>query len=245
MMDHVTPELLAALSRFQGQVSGVGKDRKNPHLGNKYATLESVIDTIKEPLAANGLCVSQPCIVDGETAGCLTVVGHVGGGYLTSTMMMPIGDQRGINRAQAIGIVLAYSRRYSLMGILNLATADEDEDGGAPPQRRTESRPEPRPAPAPTRGAAPKPIEAPAQSVAPPATADVQRWTDAERKAWCADLTKAGMTYTVVAALCEQRGRPRPSGMTAAHRLGLRGWLDTPEGRGAYTDAAAAAGGGS
>ena len=159
-VEHANPAFWAALAGFQGAVRGVGKDRKNPHLGNKYATLESVFDTIREPLAEHGLSVTQMSLVDAQRAGCCTVVAHAEGGYIECTLMLPIGEHKGISAAQAIGISLSYARRYALMGVLGLATADEDTDGGPPAGKGTPPKPTERPEPAPRRVAAPPPPKA-------------------------------------------------------------------------------------
>ena len=44
------------------------------------------------------------------------------------------------------------------------------------------------------------------------------RWSDAERKAFCAELGRLGIDYAAAAAWSESRGMPRPSAMTPAMR---------------------------
>jgi len=131
-----TPEqqsaLYGALVAFQASVPTVSKDATNPHLRNKYATLESVIETVRPHLAAAGLGFAQPPVLADGMAGCDTVLFHRDGGRLTYRLMMPVGQARGVSDAQAVGIVLSYARRYSLLGILGLAVGDEDTDGGPP-----------------------------------------------------------------------------------------------------------------
>lgn len=63
------------------------------------------------------------------------------------------------------------------------------------------------------------------------------RWSDAERKAFCAELTVNGLDYSDVAEWCQSRGHDRPSGMTprlrgkvlealrSAGRGGFDAWL--------------------
>lgn len=59
-------EIVAALSKAQGQMSAAKKDSENPGLKNesgkvaKYADLASVWEAIREPLTSNGLAVLQP-----------------------------------------------------------------------------------------------------------------------------------------------------------------------------------------
>lgn len=45
-----------------------------------------------------------------------------------------------------------------------------------------------------------------------------QRWPDAERKAFCAELTSMGLAYEDVAEWCQSRGHDRPSGMSVKLR---------------------------
>jgi len=39
--------LMGAMLKVQGAVDGVRKDSKNPHFRSSYASLESVVDTIR------------------------------------------------------------------------------------------------------------------------------------------------------------------------------------------------------
>lgn len=48
--------------------------------------------------------------------------------------------------------------------------------------------------------------------------AEPQRWPDAERKAFCAELTANSMDYEDVAEWCQSRGHDRPSGMSVKLR---------------------------
>jgi hypothetical protein len=256
-VEHANPAFWAALAAFQGAVRGVGKDRKNPHLNNKYATLESVFETIREPLAAHNLSVTQMSLVDDGRAGCRTVVAHAEGGYIECTLMLPLGEQRGISAAQAVGICLSYARRYALMGVLGLATADEDTDGGPPAGKGTPPKPNERPEPAPRRVAAPPPPkadpapapESPTAAPAPTTPAEAGsdggtvtrgKWALAEQRAFFAALGKLGMTYDPVCAICAERNRPRPSNMAPDDRKKLLSWLETDVGRAAYAAAAEA-----
>jgi hypothetical protein len=217
--------LYGALVAFQAAVPTVSKDATNPHLRNKYATLESVIDTVRPHLAAAGLGFAQPPLLADGMAGCETVLYHRDGGRLTYRLMMPVGQARGVSDAQAVGIVLSYARRYSLLGILGLAVGDEDTDGGPPAGAR--------PTAPPKRVTTPPPAKR-------PDSASERRWSDGARKAFCAKLGevlgKGGPGYDEVAAWCEHLGRPRPSGMDDAGRAKLLAHLGTDAGRKALVE---------
>lgn len=225
MTDDQRAALYAALVAFQGAVPTVAKDRQNPHLRNRYATLESVIETTRPHLAAAGLAVVQEPLDDGDRAGCVTRIVHRDGGELVSTLLMPVGDARGVSRPQAVGIVLSYARRYAWLSVLGLAVGDEDTDGELPQARRAPT--------ASTRSTTPNPTPTPAP--APDRAEEPSRWGASEQRAFFAALREAvgdaPVTYDQIAAWCESVQRPRPSAMTAAQRSALLRHLGTEAGQ--------------
>ena len=124
MSDTIT-ELAAALAKAQGQIDAATKGSSNPHFKSRYADLNALRETIREPLAVNDLSIVQMPRIDGSYVEVETMLLHKSGEYLAETLRMPYGQ----NTAQAIGSALTYCRRYSLGSILNLAA--EDDDGNA------------------------------------------------------------------------------------------------------------------
>jgi hypothetical protein len=116
-------ELSKALAKFQAEVKAVPKNGLNPYFKSKYATLEDVITTIKEPLSKNGLSFSQFPTGDNELS---TILMHESGQYLKATCKINPKD----NTPQGVGSAITYMRRYAISAILGLAT-DEDDDGNA------------------------------------------------------------------------------------------------------------------
>lgn len=116
--------LLEALSAFQGAVTAPKKTSTNPHFKSKYADLAEVIETIKAPLAANGLSVFQAPVgaVEGGAIRIVTQVSHKSGQWIRTTFSMPVGQ----TNAQAVGTALSYARRYSLSAALGIAAEDDD-----------------------------------------------------------------------------------------------------------------------
>tara|TARA_Y100000593_G_scaffold94928_1_gene197311 strand:- start:3428 stop:4111 length:684 start_codon:yes stop_codon:yes gene_type:complete len=112
-------ELLTALAKAQSEMSAVSKDSKNPFLENTYASLSAVINASREPLTKNGLSVSQ-WIINGHL---VTFLGHASGQWLQSAKRIITKD---LSNPQSEGSGITYSRRYSLMAILNLAPDDDD-----------------------------------------------------------------------------------------------------------------------
>ena len=116
-------ELAAALSKFQGEITAVKKDASNPYYKSRYATLDAIWETIRKPLADNGLAVTQTLTDYGDTMLETTLL-HTSGEYIVSLIKIkPVKED-----PQSFGSALTYNRRYSLSAILGIA-ADEDDDG--------------------------------------------------------------------------------------------------------------------
>ena len=119
-------ELTKALVAFQRAMPAV-PCRSTGQAGTrryKYANLLDIWDAIKEPLAANGLAVSQigqPA--EGDWLNLKTILMHISGQAIHGTITMPASGG-----PQAVGSALTYARRYGLSAILGLVT-DEDDDG--------------------------------------------------------------------------------------------------------------------
>lgn len=143
-------ELAGALAKAQGQMRAASKDAKNPHLGNTYATLSSIIEASKEPLSANGLAFSQ-ILSQGDGGLVLeTLLMHSSGQWLQSEVLVTAqAGNRGVNEVQQLGSSLTYYKRYALTAILGISISDEDDDGNGatPPARQERRQQEQRPAP--------------------------------------------------------------------------------------------------
>jgi hypothetical protein len=147
-------ELAAALAKAQGQMRAASKDAKNPHLGNTYATLSSIIEAAKEPLSANGLAFSQ-ILSQGDGGLVLeTILMHASGQWLQSEVLVTAqAGNRGVNEVQQLGSSLTYYKRYALTALLGISISEEDDDGNAaiqparkqqPRQERTDQAPQPK-----------------------------------------------------------------------------------------------------
>jgi hypothetical protein len=117
---NIAPALVAALS----EIEGAAKTATNPHFRNRYANLETVVETARPVLARHGLAVMQGA---GQvTAGhCLTVstrIIHTSGEWVESDFEIPLAKQD----PQAALAALTYARRGSLMSILGMPAVDDD-----------------------------------------------------------------------------------------------------------------------
>lgn len=131
-----------ALASFQQEVPVILKETSG--YGYKYADLPAIFETINPLLKKNGLGFTQ--LVNGSKI--KTILFHIDTGEtIESEIDMPIDsliyevgkDKKGIekfilrgfegmNKAQAIGSLITYFRRYALSSILGLIT-DKDSDG--------------------------------------------------------------------------------------------------------------------
>jgi hypothetical protein len=130
-------ELFAALAIAQGQIEDAAKSRKNDFYKSSYADLSSVRFAIRQPLADNGLSISQwDSVVPGGVE-VLTVLGHKSGQWMSGTLFMPVKHE-----PHPIGSGISYARRYSLMSIMNLAA--DDDDGNAAQTAKPVAEPDPK-----------------------------------------------------------------------------------------------------
>jgi hypothetical protein len=140
-------KLFAALAAAQAEFPGVAKDAKNPHLGNRYASLASTIEAVRPILARHGLAFLQPLETasDDAHARVRTILLHSSGEHIEHVADIPIAPMKGALNAQAYGSAVSYLRRYALQSMLGLSTCDDDDGTAAsPPVVRPAAPPEDR-----------------------------------------------------------------------------------------------------
>lgn len=115
--DSVT-KLAAALVKAQQEVHNASKDSSNPHFGNTYASLNSVIDAVKPIFNTHGIAIVQ--LPSG--AGLETVLLHESGEWMAETAEAPLQKQD----PQGVGSALTYLRRYSLAAVAQIGQDDDD-----------------------------------------------------------------------------------------------------------------------
>lgn len=115
-----------ALTEFQAKCPSIKKMKQGHNY--KYAPLSDIITQIKAPLMDAGLSYRfEQDHKNGISVKC--VVTHVDG-HKEETVMEADADTTGSkNAVQAIGSTVTYLQRYTLIGALGIATADEDMDG--------------------------------------------------------------------------------------------------------------------
>lgn len=126
-------ELATALVQAQAEMPAAPMNAVNPFLKNKYADLGAVIQTSRPVLAKYGLAVSQTVYGEAGSVGVNTMLMHKSGEWISNSICMEIGEEKGKSAAQVAGSIITYLRRYSLASILGMY-ADEDTDGNHPQQ---------------------------------------------------------------------------------------------------------------
>lgn len=135
------------------------KDSENPFFHARYADLASVYEAIREPLAKNGLAVTQTLGNDPIKSDILiveTTLLHKSGEWIASKWCMPVPvrtttkkDNQGntisttetLNDPQSVGGIVSYARRYSLSAILGVAADDDDAEKAAEHGKTGQSKP--------------------------------------------------------------------------------------------------------
>lgn len=130
-------EIAIALCKFQAEVKNPSNNATNPMYKSKYSTLDNVINTVKPVLAKYGLSYIQSPSTseDGLHIGTTTLLMHESGEWIESDpIVLPaykLGkDAVKIYDAQAAGIAITYSRRYSLSALLGVSSEDDDDANG-------------------------------------------------------------------------------------------------------------------
>jgi hypothetical protein len=113
-------ELFSALCKAQAQIKGAVKDSTNPHFKSRYADLESVIEAMRAPFAANGLAFIQSASDDGMHM--ITTLVHSSGESICSRVPLIITKQD----MQGVGSAITYARRYGLAAACGLSQTDDD-----------------------------------------------------------------------------------------------------------------------
>lgn len=119
-------ELAMALSKAQAAIRGAVEDSTNPHFRSKYASLQSYIDSAREPLSKNGLAVTQLLndlnCEEMKMVTIETVLMHSSGQWISSIFSVPVSK----SDAQGFGSAITYARRYAFAALVGIAPIDDD-----------------------------------------------------------------------------------------------------------------------
>jgi hypothetical protein len=133
--------LYTALLAAQRVMGKVKKDASNPAFRTKYATLQSVLETIDGPLNDNGLVLLQRFDVGEGVPVLITEIVHAASGDRIASAVPVVSKDP--TDPQKIGAAITYYRRYSLLALLGLAPEDDDGHAASQPARQNTANPPP------------------------------------------------------------------------------------------------------
>jgi hypothetical protein len=120
--------LTAALAKAQSALSNAKNTADNPFYKSKYAPLGDVLDLIRPVLAKNDLSVVQyPSSQDGKAVSIHTMLIHASGEYIDFDPLTLTAEKI---TPQGAGAAITYGRRYTVSGIFNIASEDDDDGNG-------------------------------------------------------------------------------------------------------------------
>lgn len=128
-------QLATALAKFQSEIKNPKNTETNPQFRSKYAPLDVVINTVRLPLAKQGLSFMQSTASAGENIIIVTMLIHESGEWIESEALtlpayqLKSGGAKEFN-AQGAGSAITYGRRYSLSAILGISSEDDDDAQG-------------------------------------------------------------------------------------------------------------------
>lgn len=136
--------MLARLKAQAAFMKGAARDRANPFAKSKYATLESVLEAVAEPMTSNGLVLTQWAgeIERGGAKGervTLYVYTRIEHAETSEYMQVFLPVALAKDDAQGIGSAMTYGRRYTLKAALGIP--EVDDDGAAASGQESELRP--------------------------------------------------------------------------------------------------------
>ena len=126
-MEHQSAEvdkIFAAVVALQSEINNPKKSKQGH--GYKYAELAQIIELSREPLAINGLAVTQYCTAIEGQSYLVTQMIHSSGQWLRGYYPLEKAGMRAVNDAQQMGAAMTYARRYNLAAMLGVAQEDDD-----------------------------------------------------------------------------------------------------------------------
>jgi hypothetical protein len=193
--------LIPALIAARGAMPAVVKDAKNPHFGNRYAELATVLEACEPTLAKHGLAVVQATRWAEGMLTLETTLFHASGEFLGGSYPL-CAD---VAQPQKMGAAVTYARRYCYLAIVGVAPEDDDGETasgrGAVGERRAPAAPQPAPQPAAAPApAAPQPAHNGANPTTKPKSSQQQPATEQQLRCLCARAKSRGIDLDAVLA---------------------------------------------
>ena len=126
-------------SLMSKEIPVIAKSKKAHN--TSYAPLEDIVKVVQPILSKYGFSVSFTTEQQGLEAVTVNCILQHKDGHSTSTaLMLPTkAVNNSMNAMQAIGAAISYGKRYTICGILNIATAQDDDNNGFAVNAKAES----------------------------------------------------------------------------------------------------------
>lgn len=126
-------EFVHALAQFQEECPVIKKtkavmNKDGRSVRFKYAPIDSVIEQIKKPLSKAEFSYTWDVVFEDEHMKVTCKLTHVLGHFETSTFEIPIVQSEFMTKPQSYATAQTFAKRYTLLNVLGIATADEDTD---------------------------------------------------------------------------------------------------------------------
>ena len=121
-----------ALANFQKECPSIEKTKKVTNkdgtLRYTFAPLDGIAEQIKDTLANNGFSYSWDVDQPENMMKVTATLTHIEGHAETSTLAIPIVSDGYMTEPQKYASAQTYAKRYTLLNVLGISTADEDTD---------------------------------------------------------------------------------------------------------------------
>lgn len=121
-------EIAGALAKAQGEFKPVLCNKENPYFKSSYADIDTVVRSVRQPLAKNNLSFIQQIRSSSDGITMLhTKLMHTSGQWIEarSRIVPPKNDP------QSFGSTISYQKRYAFMSLLGIAVTDDPTDDDA------------------------------------------------------------------------------------------------------------------
>ena len=122
-----------SLANFQKEVPVIEKtkdvmNRDGKTVRYSYAPMDSVIKQIKDSVSDNGFSYNWDSAREDKHIKVVCKLTHVAGHSEKSTFDVPIVPSQFMSSPQSYATAQSFAKRYTLLNVLGIATADEDND---------------------------------------------------------------------------------------------------------------------
>lgn len=131
--DKAREAFVQAKLEFQGKVPTIATDKTVLNKDGRtvryqYASLPHIVSEIRGLLKKHGLAYSWDVVHEGDHMRVTCALTHSMGHSETSTLEIPIASDSYMTTPQKYASAQTYAKRYTLINVLGLSTADEDTD---------------------------------------------------------------------------------------------------------------------